>query len=199
MAWLGLAAALPFLLPLLRPVTDRLGWTRIKGKEKAMIGTALQGWNLAFFTEWHNAAEYQKACHDEEEHPGGKRRPHFPGICGEGVTIAPELDRPADLAFLAQCLERDPSALRRELLVTLPETSVAAIVTVDGRPAGYLQFGQCGERAWQVERLQGPVPGKALQLLAAYLTEFEGARSVTDADGCAIGVEQSPTFHLLLN
>jgi hypothetical protein len=181
---MGLAAALPILflfgLALVRPWTDRKGWTKTRGRERELLTTALQGWNLAVSPELNAAVEYQKACHDEEDHAGGKRRPYFPGITNGRVTVRPLEDTPADLAALAEWAPDggDFPAVRRAFITDLPVEEVPCLVIAGGLPAGYLQFAGTAPGVFRIGSALGQPGTGAVAMLTAYLFEFEEANRV---------------------
>jgi hypothetical protein len=124
--------------------------------------------------------EYQKACHDEEDQNGGKRRPHFPGISDGSITVRPLQDNPADVAALAAWLPDggDLAAVRRAFVVDLPLDEVPCLVTLGGRPTGYVQYAEAGPAAYRIGPTLGDPGEEARHLLTAYLFEFEGAERV---------------------
>lgn|GEM_PF-6049054 len=195
---IGLVVSLPFLLPLLLwlfgPLTDKWGWTRSRGKGRAMMQVSLEGYNLAVHPEWQAAKEYQKYCHDEEDHTGRKKRPHFPGVeCGN-LRVRPLQDGPGDIISLSVWLGQGPDETEA-FVKQIPETQVLCMVEVDGRPASYLEFALLGpdrgfessQRVYAIDRCLGPsgADPDVHRLLAAYLVEFEQASQVLAGDPLA--------------
>lgn len=172
-----------------------------------MLGTALQGYNLAFQPELNAAVEYQKQCHDEGEKAEGNRRPHFPGVADRRFCIRPLTDTPADLALLAGWLGGtvDLETLRRTYLVDLPTPEIPCVAEADGQPLGYLQFSHpvgSADRTFRVGPLIGVPEGERrplLDLMLTYLFEMEGAGRVL-VDGTAFDAASTPRvpFRLVL-
>lgn len=187
------------------PYLHRWGVTQTRNRRRAMMTAALQGWDVAFRPELNAAVEYQKVCHDEEEGEGRKKRPHFPGVAGEGISVRPLQDTPEDMAVLAAWTApgADLAVVRKAFLNDLPENVVPCMALVEGRPVGYLHFARLQqEPIFRISRVLGETDPRVLRLLLAYLFEIEGATAVVLPDGSEVSPDtvSPPTcqFRLLL-